>query len=117
MSLTLIPRTIPCATNTSTETRLLAFPTHQATKPPIIPARPTGEPMESAARNVLRQPVPPEHRPKILFYHKTKPYYGFTNFSPHLIDYRGKRYPTSEHLFQLFKVGSQRGQQYLSSLK
>lgn len=43
-------------------------------------------------------------RPKILFYHKHEPYYGFTNFSDHPVEYQGKRYPTSEHLFQSLKV-------------
>ncbi|KAG7089293.1 hypothetical protein E1B28_010991 [Marasmius oreades] len=42
-------------------------------------------------------------RPKVLFYHKHNPHYGFTNFSPHPVFYQGKRYPTSEHLFQSFK--------------
>ena len=54
-------------------------------------------------------------RPKILFYHKHEPHYGFTNFSPHPVMYRGKRYPTSEHLFQSFKVGG-RTLQYFHSL-
>ncbi|KIK92350.1 hypothetical protein PAXRUDRAFT_830033 [Paxillus rubicundulus Ve08.2h10] len=40
---------------------------------------------------------------KISFYDKGKPYYEFTNFSPHDVLYKGKRYPTSEHLFQAFK--------------
>jgi hypothetical protein len=43
-------------------------------------------------------------RPKILFYHKHAPHYGFTNFSSHPVMFRGKQYPTSEHLFQSFKV-------------
>lgn len=43
-------------------------------------------------------------RSRILFYHKQDPYYGFTNFSPHNVRYNGKVYPTSEHLFQSFKV-------------
>lgn len=43
-------------------------------------------------------------RHKILFYDKHKPYYEFTNFSPHEVVYEGKPYPTSEHLFQAFKV-------------
>jgi len=43
-------------------------------------------------------------RPRILFYHKHEPYYGFTNFSDHPVEYQGKRYPTSEHLFQSLKV-------------
>jgi len=42
-------------------------------------------------------------RPRILFYHKHDPYYGFTNFSPHPVYYEKKKYPTSEHLFQSFK--------------
>ncbi|KAF9001572.1 hypothetical protein BDQ17DRAFT_625617 [Cyathus striatus] len=42
-------------------------------------------------------------RPRILFYHKHQPHYGFTNFSPHPIVYEGRRFPTSEHLFQSFK--------------
>jgi len=45
-------------------------------------------------------------RTRILFYHKDDPYYGFTNFSPHPVIYKGKKYPTSEHLFQSFKVNS-----------
>ena len=47
---------------------------------------------------------PSSARARILFYHKTDPYYGFTNFSPHPVIYKGKKYPTSEHLFQSFKV-------------
>ena len=43
-------------------------------------------------------------RPRILFYHKHDPHYGFTNFSDHHVVYKGKKYPTSEHLFQSFKV-------------
>lgn len=42
-------------------------------------------------------------RGRILFYDKNKPYYEFTNFSAHPVVYNGKRYPTSEHLFQSFK--------------
>ncbi|KAI0090987.1 hypothetical protein BDY19DRAFT_886042 [Irpex rosettiformis] len=48
----------------------------------------------------------PRHR--ILFYHKHDPHYGFTNFSPHPVMYKGKRYPTSEHLFQSFKFQGHR---------
>jgi len=49
---------------------------------------------------------PPQSLPqkRILFYHKHDPYYGFTNFSAHPVVYNGKKYPTSEHLFQSFKV-------------
>lgn len=46
--------------------------------------------------------TPTRHR--ILFYHRHDPHYGFTNFSAHPVVYQGKRYPTSEHLFQSFKV-------------
>ena len=46
--------------------------------------------------------TPTRHR--ILFYHRHDPHYGFTNFSPHPVVFNGKRYPTSEHLFQSFKV-------------
>ncbi|KXN81214.1 Swarming motility protein YbiA [Leucoagaricus sp. SymC.cos] len=48
--------------------------------------------------------VPRGPRPRILFYHKHDPHYGFTNFSPHPVHYNGKVYPTSEHLFQSFKA-------------
>ena len=40
----------------------------------------------------------------IFFYHKHDPHYGFTNFSDHPVCYEGAMYPTSEHLFQSFKV-------------
>lgn len=43
-------------------------------------------------------------RPRILFYHAYNPHYGFTNFSNHPVVYDGREYPTSEHLFQSFKV-------------
>ncbi|KAG8990906.1 hypothetical protein FRB93_002978 [Tulasnella sp. JGI-2019a] len=39
----------------------------------------------------------------IFFYERTDPHYGFTNFSPHEVEYDGKVYPTSEHLFQALK--------------
>ncbi|KIM64293.1 hypothetical protein SCLCIDRAFT_1213396 [Scleroderma citrinum Foug A] len=50
--------------------------------------------------------IPPfNHRrtPPIYFYEKGLAFYEFTNFSPHPVFYKGKRYPTSEHLFQAFK--------------
>jgi len=50
------------------------------------------------------QTISSEQQPEwIFFYDKDKPFYGFTNFSPHSVMYEGKRYPTSEHLFQAFK--------------
>ncbi|KAF9223629.1 DUF1768-domain-containing protein [Gyrodon lividus] len=41
--------------------------------------------------------------PAVFFYEKNAPFYEFTNFSSHDVMYKGKRYPTSEHLFQSFK--------------
>lgn len=67
--------------------------------PPVIPginANVTHVP------NRLRRDSYQRHR--ILFYHRHEPHYGFTNFSDHPVMYEGKRYPTSEHLFQSFKV-------------
>ena len=55
-------------------------------------------PRRSSSRTIVR--------PRILFYHKDDPHYGFTNFSNHPVVYKGKRYPTSEHLFQSFKVST-----------
>lgn len=51
--------------------------------------------------------IAPFQTPKtapVLFYDKNDPFYEFTNFSPHDVIHKGKRYPTSEHLFQAFKV-------------
>jgi len=46
-------------------------------------------------------------RPReIKFYHKEQPFYEFTNFAPYDVIYKGKRYPTSEHLFQGLKVSA-----------
>lgn len=62
--------------------------------------------MTKSFNNVMDSPrrSPLQARPRILFYHKADPHYGFTNFSAHSVLYKGKRYPTSEHLFQSFKV-------------
>jgi len=38
-----------------------------------------------------------EKKQRILFYDKDAPHYGFTNFSPHKVEYQNKIYPTSEH--------------------
>ncbi|KAI6024988.1 hypothetical protein PISMIDRAFT_673224 [Pisolithus microcarpus 441] len=48
-------------------------------------------------------PFKARHHPPIYFYNKGAAFYEFTNFSPHPVYYKGKRYPTSEHLFQSFK--------------
>ncbi|GLB39194.1 putative protein with domain of unknown function (DUF1768) [Lyophyllum shimeji] len=55
----------------------------------------------SASAPASRQPTPPPKR--ILFYDKHAPHYGLTNFSKHPVVFEGKRYPTSEHLFQALK--------------
>ncbi|KAL6299583.1 hypothetical protein BKA93DRAFT_742118 [Sparassis latifolia] len=49
-----------------------------------------------------RRPREPEPQP-LLFYNRDEPYYEFTNFSHHPIEFRGRVYPTSEHLFQAHK--------------
>jgi len=46
-----------------------------------------------------RSPV----RTRICFYNFDEPHYGFTTFSSHPVTYKGKVYPTSQHLFQSFK--------------
>ena len=77
-------------------------------EPPVIPGVATTTNRGMRFRNLLRKSSRSSKRPKILFYNKHEPHYGFTNFSPHSVVYRGKRYPTSEHLFQSFKVGVHR---------
>jgi diaminohydroxyphosphoribosylaminopyrimidine deaminase/5-amino-6-(5-phosphoribosylamino)uracil reductase len=67
----------------------------------FMPGLTSGTHTDSPRRSSPRTMVPP----RILFYHKHDPHYGFTNFSEHPVTYKGKRYPTSEHLFQSFKVG------------
>jgi hypothetical protein len=76
---------------------------------PVIPGFTTSGGM--GIRNLLRKSS--RDRPKILFYHKHEPYYGFTNFSPHPVTYEEKVYPTSEHLFQAFKVSPGGGKSLL----
>ncbi|KAJ7196840.1 hypothetical protein GGX14DRAFT_195365 [Mycena pura] len=90
---------------------------------PEVDAAPTGDaveaprhsrafrPRDSTAMANPMSPTSPRRggsprtptRPRILFYNKNDPHYGFTNFSPHPVYYDNKRYPTSEHLFQSFK--------------
>ncbi|KAI0317116.1 hypothetical protein OF83DRAFT_179873 [Amylostereum chailletii] len=47
----------------------------------------------------------PHARPPspVYFYRPHQPYFEFTNFSPHSVVHRNKRYRTAEHLFQAFK--------------
>ncbi|KAG8870111.1 hypothetical protein FRB97_000310 [Tulasnella sp. 331] len=56
-----------------------------------------------AGRNAISSNRPPSKPSTILFYESTKPFYGFTNFSPHEVRFDNKVYPTSEHLFQSMK--------------
>ena len=58
-----------------------------------------------AAQKAEPQSRPPLRR-RILFYDWTRPYYCFSNFSPHPVKYKGKTYPTGEHLFQSFKASN-----------
>jgi hypothetical protein len=59
-----------------------------------------------------QDPPPRRRRPRksgrpsqrILFYHRHEPHFGFTNFAEYPVEYEGRIYPTSEHLFQAFKV-------------
>lgn len=79
-------------------------PKHAITPSP--PASTRSSPFLSP--NKLKKPPSPLYknfpRKKIYFYNREDPYYGFTNFSSHSVKYEGKVYPTSEHLFQSFKV-------------
>jgi len=68
--------------------------------PLTSPAQPFGSPVQHFGS--YAQPEP------ILFYHSHHPHYGFTNFSPHRVRYKGKDYPTSEHLFQSLKFEDHR---------
>jgi hypothetical protein len=72
---------------------------------PTFPKTVTGSGQTSSPIRRQGSPwTPSQTRPRILFYHSHNPHYGFTNFSPHAVEYKGKIYPTSEHLFQSFKV-------------
>jgi hypothetical protein len=102
-----------------TEKQIFVFPESEAASYPSSPLKPTsasysrrpsrseGSMPSPSSRNDFdnsrRSPL--NVRQKILFYHKHDPYYGFTNFSSHPVVYNNRTYPTSEHLFQSFKVG------------
>lgn len=91
---------------------------------PTSPALPPRTPRASSAQRPSTYPQPSSltTRPtphssktlsdgkpnKILFYHAHDPHYGFTNFSSDPIEYNGKKYPTSEHLFQSLKFMERR---------
>lgn len=96
------------------------------TSPALPPRTPRGSyaPRASSAQRpstssfsspLTTRPTPPssttlsnEKPNRILFYHAHDPYYGFTNFSSDPIEYNGKKYPTSEHLFQSLKFMERR---------
>ncbi|THV03956.1 DUF1768-domain-containing protein [Dendrothele bispora CBS 962.96] len=40
---------------------------------------------------------------EIFFFSENQPYFFFSNFSKHPVDYDGKTYPTAEHLYHAFK--------------
>jgi len=77
-------------------------------KQPVMSKANSSWPQISAARHVEQQLSRSPIKRRILFYHKHQPYYGFTNFSSHPVKYKGKQYPTSEHLFQSFKFQEHR---------
>ena len=45
-------------------------------------------------------------RKQILFYRINEAYGGFSNFSPHLVELKGRIWPTSEHYFQAQKFAA-----------
>ena len=72
-------------------------------------AKPTSSPSSPPRPHSASSGAGGQPPKRILFYHAHEPYYGFTNFSPDPVEYRGKRYPTSEHLFQSLKVSTRPG--------
>ena len=74
----------------------------------------------SATSSKPQKPPSPSRRrhirSRIYFYNREDLYYGFTNFSDHEVTYKGKVYPTSEHLFQSFKVWHEVIQQVIEHL-
>jgi predicted NAD-dependent protein-ADP-ribosyltransferase YbiA (DUF1768 family) len=53
----------------------------------------------------LYPPSPPQYKGEAIeFYDSNKAYACFTNFSKHPVTLQGVSWPTSEHLFQSFKV-------------
>lgn len=78
-----------------------------------FPASPSSRALKPGSRLVTagaaryqspsQEPTTKRAPQRILFYHAHDPYYGFTNFSSDPVEYHGKIYPTSEHLFQSLK--------------
>lgn len=74
--------------------------------PPSRAPNPGNHLVTTAARRQplqLEEPTSKRAPQRILFYHAHDPHYSFTNFSPDPVEYDGKIYPTSEHLFQSLK--------------
>lgn len=94
------PHTVP-----QPAVRPIAHPRQRSNSTPTTPTIPhalrapvKGREFERDARH--RNTYTPD---EILFYDKDQPYYSFTNFSPDPVEYKGREYPTSEHLFQAMK--------------
>ncbi|KAG8950811.1 hypothetical protein FRC00_007520, partial [Tulasnella sp. 408] len=79
-------------------------PGHLPEHPPSrLPDYPPNKELPDRPPNSRRLPLkPPKPRP-LLFYEENEKYYEFTNFAPYSVIFRGKVYPTSEHLFQARK--------------
>lgn len=88
------PNSAPNTSRTYRTVKSLGIPSGSGSS--STPTTPTAAVRGGSPRTPMR------HR--ILFYHRHDPHYGFTNFSAHPVMYKGKKYPTSEHLFQSFKV-------------
>jgi len=90
-----------------TNLQLHRSPSNSPTAPANIQRTPSNLPTHGSpaiSRRFSKSSSAPARPRPILFYHKHEPHYGFTNFSNHAVKYDGKVYPTSEHLFQSFKV-------------
>ena len=54
---------------------------------------------------------------QILFYRINEPYGGFSNFSPHPVELKGRTWPTSEHYFQAQKFAGTEHEEAVRSAK
>ncbi|KAG8893168.1 hypothetical protein FRC00_010912, partial [Tulasnella sp. 408] len=79
-------------------------PGHLPDHPPgRLPDFPPNKELPDRPPNSRRLPVKPPKPKPLLFYEENEKYYEFTNFAPYSVIFRGKVYPTSEHLFQARK--------------
>lgn len=98
------PETLSISTKSRRKSRYEQAGSQYSTYIPPPQAPPPVSPL-----NVARGP--PRNlslRKKLYFYDRNTPYYGFTNFSRHNVQYHGHNYLTSEHLFQSLKFLSHR---------